>query len=200
MMEPKKWVALPFVAFSAAGILTDLLGPGAALVIFAYAVLGAAWFISESSHPLPAVVLLLLSSALGVLTGLTPATWWSALAAILILSGHEVVRWIAIPYALFGGLTLGVFLGQQLGSLIPALSTAFVVLLGTLGAAAAVMVGRWLVYADITPLFQRAEGTRQSLGEWFGLDGKDDGTGAGRSPGVRYRTTRDPIRVKHGRQ
>jgi hypothetical protein len=199
MMEPKKWVALPFVAFSVAGILTDLLGPGAALVIFAYAVLGSAWFISESSHPLPAVVLLLLSSALGVFTGLTPATWWSALAAILILSGHEVVRWVAIPYALFGGLALGLFLGQGLGSVIPALSTVIIVLLGTLGAVAAVLAGWWLVYADIAPLFQLVSSLRQRFAPMFGTDGKDHGEGVGRSPGVRYRT-KDAIRAKHGGQ
>lgn len=164
MMEPKKWVALPFVAFSAAGLLTDLIGPGAVLVIFAYAVLGAAWFVSETDHPLWATGMLLAGSAIGLLTGMTAYSWWSLLFSILVLSGHEVIRWLAIPFALFGGPGLGVFLAQQVSQLAPALQSVWIVLFALLGTAGGIAVAWFAIYVDPEPYFERATDLRDQVG------------------------------------
>ncbi len=164
MMEPKKWVALPFVAFSAAGLLTDLIGPGAVLVIFAYAVLGAAWFVSETDHPLWATALLLVGSAVGLLTGMTAYSWWSLLFSILVLSGHEVVRWLAIPFVLFGGPGLGLFLAQQVSQFTPALQSVWIVLFAVLGTAGGVTVAWFVIYVDPEPYFERLASLRAGLG------------------------------------
>lgn len=164
MMEPKKWVALPFVAFSVAGLLTDLIGTGAVLVVLAYAVLGTAWFVSETEHPIAAVTLLLVGSAAGLLTGMTPFSWWSALLSILVLAGHEVVRWIALPYLLFGGLALGFFLASWVGDLAPGLRPLWIVLFSTAGALAGMAAAWFVMYTDPEPFFERARRLRGDTG------------------------------------
>ncbi len=171
MLTPKKWAALPLVTFAVAGVIADLLGRPTALVLLVIAVLGGAWFMSESAHPVPAVVLLLVGGGFGVLTGRTPFTFYTALAATLILSGPEVIRWVAIPFALFGIGALGWFVGDLVGNLVPALRSVVITVIGTAGIALAIAAGWFLVYGDLTPLRRRTMllGGRM-LGWWNGLE------------------------------